>query len=112
MRNIFVGMLVLAALASVSCTPSVEWVEGPTGADGRAAHSFVFKNIPAGSRIWFQELYDNHAITAGPIAEIQHFQGTSFYFDVPEGAGKTFTIAYSGRPLPRHSWAKGRWVQA
>ena len=110
MRNIIVGMLVLAALASVSCTPSVEWVEGPTGEDGRAAHSFVFKNIPAGSRVWFQELYDNHAITAGPIAEIKHFQGTSFFFDVPEGAGKTFTIAYSGRPLPRHSWAPEGFV--
>ena len=110
MRNIIVGMLVLAALASVSCTPSVEWVEGPTGEDGRAAHSFVFKNIPAGSRVWFQELYDNHAIMAGPIAEIKHFQGTSFYFDVPEGAGKTFTIAYSGRPLPRHSWAPEGFV--
>ncbi|MBR5101481.1 MAG: family 20 glycosylhydrolase [Bacteroidales bacterium] len=100
--------LMLAVL--VSCNPSVTWVEGPTGEDGLAAHSFVFKNIPAGSRVWFQELYDNHQITGGPVAEIKLYQGTSFYLDVPEGAGKSFTIAYAGRPLPRHSWAPEGFV--
>ena len=102
--------LLLAALAVLSCKPSVEWVEGPTGDDGLAAHSFVFRNLPAGGRVWFQELYDNHKITEGPVAEIKHYQGTSFYFDVPEGAGKSFTVAYAGRPLPRHSWAPEGFV--
>ena len=110
MKRFLTAWLVLAALAVVSCTPSVEWKEGPAGDDGRAPHAFVFKNVPAGSRIWFQELFDNHVITAGPVAEIKHFQGTSFYFDVPEKAGKEFTIAYSGRPLPRHSWAPEGFV--
>lgn len=106
----FAVLLASGILAMAACTPSVEWTEGPTGDDGRAAHSFVCRNVPAGSRIWFQELYDNHQVTAGPVAEIQHFQGTSFYFDVPEGAGRSFTISYAGRPLPRHSWAPEGFV--
>ena len=110
MKKTFLFLLFLPALLLVSCAPSVEWKEGPTGDDGLAAHSFVFKNIPAGSRVWFQELYDNHQITEGPVAEIKHYQGTSFYFDVPEGAGKSFTVAYAGRPLPRHSWAPEGFV--
>ena len=110
MRNAIMGMLALAALVSVSCAPSVEWVEGPTGDDGLAAHSFVLKNIPAGSRVWFQELYDNHVITEGPVTEIHHYQGTSFWFEAPSGAGRQFRIVYSGRPLPRHSWAPEGFV--
>ena len=110
MRTFFTALLVLVALAAASCAPSVEWREGPAGDDGLASHAFVFKNIPAGSRIWFEELYDNHAITGGPIAEIKHYQGTSFYFDVPEGAGRTFTVSYAGRPLPRHRWAPEGFV--
>ena len=110
MRSFITGWLALAALTLISCTPAVEWREGPVGENGRAAHVFVFRNIPAGSRVWFQELYDNHEITAGPVAGIQHYQGTSFWFDVPEGAGRQFSIAYNGRPLPRHSWAPEGFV--
>ena len=110
MRRIVTFLLAFAALALTACAPSVEWREGPVGEDGRALHSFVFRNIPGGSRVWFQELYDNHKITEGPIAEIKHFQGTSFYFDVPEGAGSEFRIVYAGRPLPRHSWAPEGFV--
>ena len=103
--------LALAVLVAVSCNPSVTWIEGPTDNEGRASHSFELKNIPGGSRIWFQELYDNHQIKAkGPVSEIKHYQGTSFWFDVPEDAGRTIRIEYDGRPLPRHSWAPEGFV--
>lgn len=110
MRKIYVGLLVLAALAAVSCAPSVTWIEGAVDNGETASHRLEVRNVSPGSRIWFQELYDNHAITSGPVAEIKHFQGTSFYFDVPQGAGRKFVIAYDGRPLPRHRWAPEGFV--
>ena len=97
-------MLVLA------CQPSAQWTEGVTGQDGRAIQTLTLKNVPGGSRVWFQELFDNHEITEGPVAQIHHYQGTSFYFDIPEGAGSTVTLCYKGRPLPRHSWAPEGFV--
>lgn len=105
-----IPVLLYCAIVAACCRPSVEWKEGPVGEDGRAAHCFVVNNVAAGSRVWFQELFDNHQITDGPVEEIKHWQGNSFYFDVPEGAGSSFTIAYSGRPLPRHSWAPEGFV--
>lgn len=110
MKNLFICLVALVALAGCSKGPSVEWIEGPVGENGLAAHCIVVNDVPAGSRIWFQELYDNHAVTGGPVATIEHFQGTSFWFDVPEGAGRIFRIEYDGRPLPRHSWAPEGFV--
>ena len=96
-------------LAAFACSgPSVEWTEGAAGADGRAQHTLVLRNMPAGARVWFQELYDNHVVTAGPVEKINHYQGTSFYLDIPESG--TITVAYAGRPLPRHSWAPEGFV--
>ena len=97
----------LLAIGLTACTPSVEWKEGPVGADGTARHTLVLRHIPAGSRLWFQELYDNHE-TLDTTWKIKHFQGTSFYLDIPEGG--THTIIYDGRPLPRHSWAPEGFV--
>lgn len=98
-----------ALLAVVACGgPSVEWTEGPKQADGRAQHSLVLKNVPGGSRVWFQELYDDYKMLEGPA--LQHYQGTSVYVDIPENASKTLEIKYIGRPLPRHSWAPEGFV--
>ena len=97
-------MLLVAA-----CTqPSVEWIEGPTGENGRASQTLVLKNMPKGGRVWFQELFDNHEVTGGPVEEIHHYQGTSFYLDIPQSG--TLTLSYEGRPLPRHSWAPEGFV--
>ena len=103
---------VLALLALMGCTarPEVEWTEGPAGADGRAAHTLTLNNMPGGSRVWFQELYDNREVTAPEGMAFRHFQGTSFYLDIPADAPKTLTINYLGRPLPRHSWAPEGFV--
>lgn len=95
---------IAALMAAAACSePSVEWIEGAVGEDGRAAHTLIIKDVHKGDRIWFQELYDNREITGGPVKEFHHYQGTSFYIDIPENG--TITIPYLGRPLPRHSWA-------
>jgi hexosaminidase len=57
--------------------------------------------MPKGSRVWFQELFDGKTIVEGPA--MNHYQGTSWYIDIPTSG--TVTLKYYGRPLPRHSWA-------
>ena len=39
---------------------------------------------------------------------MNHYQGTSWYIDIPESG--TVTLKYYGRPLPRHSWAPEAFV--
>ena len=96
-------------LLVVACAqPSVEWIEGPTGENGQASQTLVLRNMPKGGRLWFQEIFDNHKITAGPVDQIHHYQGTSFYLDIPQSG--TLTLNYEGRPLPRHSWAPEGFV--
>ena len=96
-------------LLVVACAqPSIEWIEGPTGENGLASQTLVLKNMPEGGRVWFQELFDNHKITEGPVDQIHHYQGTSFYLDIPQSG--TLTLSYEGRPLPRHSWAPEGFV--
>lgn len=93
-------------LASCAHTPSAEWTEGPAESDGRALNTLVLQNVTKGSRVWFQELFDSKTIVEGP--KINHYQGTSWYIDVPiDGA---VTIQYYGRPLPRQSWAPEGFV--
>ena len=108
MKKIWALAATLSLLAA--CSPEISWTEGPTGADGRAVQTLTLKNMPAGARIWFQEMFDNHEMVEGPVSEIHHFQGTTFWFDVPEGAGREFTVQYKGRPLPRRSWAPEGFV--
>ena len=95
MKKIWALAATLSLLAA--CSPEISWTEGPTGADGRAVQTLTLKNMPAGARIWFQEMFDNHEMVEGPVNEIHHFQGTTFWFDVPEGAGREFTVQYKGR---------------
>ena len=103
------GLLWASLLLVAACAqPSVEWVEGPTGENGRASQTLVLKNMPKGGRVWFQELFDNHKITAGPVKQIHHYQGTSFFLDIPQSG--TLTVSYEGRPLPRRSWAPEGFV--
>ena len=97
-------LLLLPLVLLWSCgQPSAVWTEGPVGENGRAQHTLELRNMPAGGRVWYQELFDDYEITGGPVKEIKHFQGTSRYLDLPQGG--TLTITYLGRPLPRHSWA-------
>ena len=102
-------ILALVLLAGCSA-PAVEWTEGEPGADGRAQHTLVLSNVPGGSRLWFQELYDRKEVTEPSGLEFKHFQGTSFYLDVPADAPRELTIRYFGRPLPRRSWAPEGFV--
>ena len=103
------GLILASLLLVAACSgPSVEWIEGPVGENGKASHTLILHNMPAGGRVWFQELYDNHQLTGGPVEEIFHYQGTSFYLDIPESG--TLTLPYNGRPLPRHSWAPEGFV--
>lgn len=98
-----------AILAAIACSgPKVEWYEGIADESGLAVHKLVIKNVAGGSRVWFQELYDNKEILSGP--EIKHYEGTSCYIDIPEDAGKQVTIEYRGRALPRRSWAPEGFV--
>jgi hexosaminidase len=59
-----------------------------------------------GSRVWFQELFDGKTTVEGP--EMHHYQGTSWYIDIPKSG--TVTLKYYGRPLPRHAWAPEGFV--
>ena len=86
--------------------PSVEWTEGAAEADGRVMHTLVLHDVPQGSRVWFQELFDGKTSVEGPA--MNHYQGTSWYIDVPQSG--TVTLKYYGRPLPRHSWAPEAFV--
>ena len=86
--------------------PSVDWTEGATDAEGYALHTLVLQDMPEGSRVWFQELFDGKTIVEGPT--MNHYQGTSWYIDIPHSG--TITLKYYGRPLPRHSWAPEAFV--
>ncbi len=107
-KNRKTTLFVVAFLLLTACNrvPSVEWIEGAKQEDGRALHTLVLHDIPQGSRVWFQELYDSKTVVEGP--EIHHYQGTSWYIDIPTSG--TTTIKYYGRPLPRYSWAPEGFV--
>ncbi len=94
----FLFLLMTAACGRV---PSADWIEGPTEDDGRALHTLVLHDMPEGSRVWFQELFDGKTSVEGPV--MNHYQGTSWYIDIPESG--TITLKYYGRQLPRRSWA-------
>lgn len=99
-------LLLLLTAACSPQLPTVEWFEGSTGNDGRALQTLVLHNVPAGSRVWFQELFDGKTMMEGP--EMHHYQGTSWYIDVPHHG--TVTLKYYGRPLPRQRWAPEAFI--
>jgi len=102
--SLFIWLLLFAT--ACARVPSVEWTEGAAEADGRALHTLVLHDMPEGSRVWFQELFDGKTFVEGPT--MNHYQGTSWYIDIPESG--TVTLKYYGRPLPRHSWAPEAFV--
>ena len=105
MKRVF-PIILLSLLASCTRTPMAEWIEGQAEADGRALNTLVLQDVTKGSRVWFQELFDTKTIVEGPA--INHYQGTSWYIDIPNDG--TVTIKYYGRPLPKHSWAPEGFV--
>ena len=106
MRKIASFILFLLLTAACARVPSADWTEGPAESDGRALHTLVLHDVPQGSRVWFQELFDGKTFVEGPA--MNHYQGTSWYIDIPE-SGKV-TLKYYGRPLPRRSWALEAFV--
>ena len=88
---------------SIACSrvPTAEWTEGAKQGDGRTLHTLTLHDVPEGSRVWFQELFDGKTFVEGP--EMHHYQGTSWYIDIPTSGN--VTLKYYGRPLPRRSWA-------
>ena len=100
MRKTILALFILLATACHRM-PTADWTEGATQDDGRALHTLVLSNMPKGSRVWFQELFDGKTSVEGPT--MNHYQGTSWYIDIPTSG--TVTLKYYGRPLPRHSWA-------
>lgn len=106
MRKISLSFLFIMLMAACTRTPKAEWTEGPAEDDGRAMNTLVLQDVTKGSRVWFQELFDSKTIVEGPA--INHYQGTSWYIDIPNDG--TVTIKYYGRPLPRQSWAPEGFV--
>ena len=105
------GIIFLLLALLVACSgPKVEWIEGEGQADGRALHSLVLHNVPGGSRVWFQELYDRIEVAEPEGCTIRHFQGTSVYLDIPADAPNPLIVKYFERALPRHSWAPEGFV--
>ena len=95
--------ITLLLLLTVACNqiPTAEWVEGVKQDNGQALHTLVLNHVTKGSRVWFEELFDGKTFVEGP--QMNHYQGTSWYIDIPSSG--TVTLKYYGRPLPRHSWA-------
>ena len=116
MHKISIFILLLALAACTPQPPTAEWIEGPTGGDGRALQTLILHNVPEGSRVWFQELYDGKIMVEGPA--MHHYQGTSWYIDIPSNdtLGRirrsipTVTLKYHGRPLPRQRWAPEAFI--
>ena len=106
MRKFYLLIISLVLLVSCARTPMAEWTEGAAEADGRALNTLVLHDVKQGSRVWFQELFDNKIIIEGPA--INHYQGTSWYIDIP--ADGDVVLRYYGRPLPRKSWAPEGFV--
>ena len=102
----FLLFILVVVMAACGRMPSAEWTEGTADADGRALHTLVLHNMPEGSRVWFQELFDGKTFVEGPTTN--HYQGTSWYIDIPQSG--TVTLKYYVRPLPRHSWAPEAFV--
>ena len=96
-----IALAVLLVAAACCRVPTAEWAEGAKQDDGRALHTLVLNDVPKGSRVWFQELFDGKTYVEGP--KMHHYQGTSWYIDIPKSG--TITLKYYGRPLPRRSWA-------
>ena len=105
MRKISISIFLLV-LTACSSKPTVEWTEGVTEANGQALHTLVLHHVPEGSRIWFQELFDGKTMVEGPA--MHHYQGTSWYIDIPQSG--TTTLKYYGRPLPRQRWAPEAFI--
>lgn len=101
MRKSSLFIFILLLVAACNQVPTAEWTEGAKQDDGRAMHTLILRSMPKGSRVWFQELFDGKTIVEGPA--MNHYQGTSWYIDIP--TSDTVTLKYYGRPLPRHSWA-------
>ena len=101
-------LIILTTFVMFACNriPSAEWTEGAKQDDGSALNTLVLYNMPEGSRVWFQELYDGKTIVEGPT--MNHYQGTAWYIDIPTSG--TVTVRYYGRPLPRHSWAPESFI--
>ena len=96
-------LFIFPLLLSIACSrvPTAEWTEGAKQGDGRTLHTLTLHDVPEGSRVWFQELFDGKTFVEGP--EMRHYQGTSWYIDIPTNGN--VTLKYYGRPLPRRSWA-------
>lgn len=108
MKKRFALLFLLTLLLTAAChrVPTAEWTEGAPQDDGRALHTLVLHHVPEGGRVWFQELFDGKTLVEGPA--MHHYQGTSWYIDIPKSG--TVTLQYYGRPLPRHSWAPEGFV--
>jgi len=106
MRKTASFILIVFLAAACGRVPSADWTEGPADPDGRAMHTLVLHDMPKGSRVWLQELFDGKTSVEGPT--MNHYQGTSWYIDIPESG--TVTLKYYGRPLPRRSWAPEAFV--
>ena len=101
MRKTLFFIIIVMLMTACEKIPTAEWTEGTKQDNGSVLNTLVLKNVPQGSRVWFQELYDGKTIVEGP--KMNHYQGTSWYIDIPTSG--TITLKYYGRPLPRHSWA-------
>jgi hexosaminidase len=106
MQKTLLFIWLLLVVAACGRVPSVDWTEGAAEPDERALHTLVLHDVPEGSRVWFQELFDDKTSVEGPT--MKHYQGTTWYIDIPESGA--VTLKYYGRPLSRHSWAPEAFV--
>ena len=106
MRNKTLFLILFLLTTACSRVPNAEWTEGAKQDDGQTLHTLVLNNMPKGSRVWFQELFDGKTMVEGP--KMNHYQGTSWYIDIPKSG--TVALKYYGRPLPRRSWAPEAFI--
>ncbi len=109
--NRFLPLFALLLFAACSA-PSVEFVEGPVGDNGKALFTITLNGVPAGSRVWFAQNPTSYTMAEDSEAEIKVFMATSHYIDIPADAGKKVTVKYYSRLLPRYSFApEGFYLQ-
>lgn len=101
--------LILAACAPA---PTVRWIEGAPGADGKAVHTIEIvnaKSLPDSWSIWFSMFPERITALEGSDAGLKEYQAN--LHEISSGDRKdTVRIFYRANPLKRHGWAPEGFV--
>ena len=104
--------LVVFSFVACAPTPSVRWIEGAPGEDGKAVHCIeIIGRMPAEWTVWFSMFPQGVKATNGSDASLEEYQA-NLHRIVSDGpvSGDTVRVWYRSSPLKRHSWAPEGFV--